>query len=107
MFVFDARRHRRDPKKNQKEGWVFPSKQAKWAISPRWPGNSRTPGQMLVCRMTSFWFGTEMYGATKNLFAVMMALGHTAVCNNHEVPAIRTSTRLLTLRASVCNRDTK
>ena len=70
---------------DQKEGWVFPSKLQRVAISRRWPGNSRTLGRMPACRMT--WFCTvrvtaselKCTGPRKNLFAVMKAMGHAAV----------------------------
>src|ERR1700730_17853510 len=55
------------------------------AISPRWPGNSKRLGRMPACQndlvlyCARHGFGTEMYRATKNLFAVMKAMGDAAV----------------------------
>jgi integrase len=69
----------------QNEGWVFSSKRA-------WCGHlttmakpfekARTDAGLpkdLVLYCARHGFGTEMYRATKNLFAVMNVMGHTSV----------------------------
>ena len=70
---------------NQKEGWVFPSKRAKCGhltTVARQFQNARKDAALpddLVLYCARHGFGTEMYRATKNLFAVMKAMGHAAV----------------------------
>src|SRR5712692_1166463 len=61
--------------------------------SKRWPGDSRTPGQMLVFRMTSFCpvlvtgSGQKCTGLPRTRLPGWMTLGHTAVVTTTEVPA--------------------
>ena len=68
----------------RKAGSFHPNGQAV-VISPRWPRNSRYARKNaglpddLVLYCARHGFGTEMYRATKNLFAVMKAMGHAAV----------------------------
>jgi integrase len=70
---------------NQKEGWVFPSKRAKCGhlttVSRQFEEARKAAGLPadLVLYCARHGFGTEMYRATKNLFAVMNVMGHTAV----------------------------
>jgi hypothetical protein len=67
------------------EGWVFPSKRAKCGhltTVARQFQNARKDAGLpddLVLYCARHGFGTEMYRATKNLFAVMKAMGHAAV----------------------------
>jgi integrase len=69
----------------QKEGWVFPSKRAKCGhlttVSKQFEKARDSVGlpKDLVLYCARHGFGTEMYRATKNLFAVMNVMGHTAV----------------------------
>jgi integrase len=70
---------------NQKEGWVFPSKRSKCGHLTTVAGQFRKARKAaglpddLVLYCARHGFGTEMYRATKNLFAVMNVMGHTAV----------------------------
>lgn len=70
---------------NQKEGWVFPSKRAKCGhlttVNRQFEKARKSAGLPadLVLYCARHGFGTEMYRATKNLFAVMNVMGHTAV----------------------------
>ena len=69
----------------QKEGWVFPSKRAGGGhlttVAKQFE-KARTEAGLpsdLVLYCARHGFGTEMYRATKNLFAVMNVMGHTTV----------------------------
>jgi integrase len=69
----------------QKEGWIFPSKRASGGhlttVAKQF-GKARLQAGLpkdLVLYCARHGFGTEMYRATKNLFAVMNVMGHTAV----------------------------
>jgi hypothetical protein len=69
----------------QKEGWVFPSKRARCGhvttVSKAFQ-KARAKANLpedLVPYCARHGFGTEMYRATKNLFAVMNVMGHAAV----------------------------
>jgi len=68
-----------------KVGWVFPSKRAKCGhltTVERQFQNAREAASLpddLVLYCARHGFGTEMYRATKNLFAVMKVMGHAAV----------------------------
>jgi integrase len=70
---------------DQKEGWVFPSKRAKCGhlttVNKQFEKARDSVGlpKDLVLYCARHGFGTEMYRATKNLFAVMNVMGHTAV----------------------------
>jgi integrase len=70
---------------NQTEGWVFPSKRSKCghlttvARQFRKARKAAALPDDLVLYCARHGFGTEMYRATKNLFAVMNVMGHTAV----------------------------
>jgi integrase len=70
---------------NQKEGWVFPSKRARCGhlttVAKRFQDARKDAGlpDDLVLYCARHGFGTEMYRATKNLFAVMKAMGHATV----------------------------
>jgi integrase len=70
---------------NQQEGWVFPSKRAKsghlTTVNRQFEEARKAAGLPadLVLYCARHGFGTEMYRATKNLFAVMNVMGHTAV----------------------------
>ena len=70
---------------NQTEGWVFPSKRSKCGHLTTVAGQFRKARKAaelpddLVLYCARHGFGTEMYRATKNLFAVMNVMGHTAV----------------------------
>jgi integrase len=69
----------------QKEGWIFPSKKAKsghlTSLAKQFQSAREKAGlpNDLVLYCARHGFGTEMYRATKNLFAVMKVMGHTAV----------------------------
>jgi len=69
----------------QKEGWVFPSKRARCGhlttMAKQFEKARKDAGlpKDLVLYCARHGFGTEMYRATKNLFAVMNVMGHTAV----------------------------
>ena len=69
----------------QKEGWFFPSKRAKCGhlttVNKQFEKARDSVGlpKDLVLYCARHGFGTEMYRATKNLFAVMNVMGHTAV----------------------------
>jgi integrase len=69
----------------QREGWVFPSKRAKCGhlttVNRQFEKARDSAGlpKDLVLYCARHGFGTEMYRATKNLFAVMNVMGHTAV----------------------------
>jgi len=69
----------------QKQGWVFPSKRAKCGhlttVNNQFARARDSAGlpKDLVLYCARHGFGTEMYRATKNLFAVMNVMGHTAV----------------------------
>jgi len=69
----------------QKEGWVFPSKRAACGhlttVNKQFESARKAAGlpDDLVLYCARHGFGTEMYRATKNLFAVMNVMGHTAV----------------------------
>ena len=71
--------------KEQKQGWVFPSKRARCGhvttVSKAFQ-KARAKANLpedLVPYCARHGFGTEMYRATKNLFAVMNVMGHAAV----------------------------
>ena len=70
---------------DQKEGWVFLSKRAKCGhlttVARQFQDARKDAGlpDDLVLYCARHGFGTEMYRATKNLFAVMTAMGHAAV----------------------------
>lgn len=71
--------------KGQKEGWVFATKRAKCGhlttVAKAFQ-KARTEAMLpkdLVPYCARHGFGTEMYRATKNLFAVMNVMGHAAV----------------------------
>jgi len=70
---------------DQKEGWVFPSKRAKCGhlttVARQFRDAREDAGlpSDLVLYRARHGFGTEMYRATKNLFAVMKAMGHAAI----------------------------
>jgi len=70
---------------DQKEGWVFPSKRAKCGhlttVARQFQDARNDAGlpDDLVLYCARHGFGTEMYRATKNLFAVMKVMGHAAV----------------------------
>lgn len=69
----------------QKEGWVFPAKRARCGhlttVARRFQKAREDAGlpDDLVLYCARHGFGTEMYRATKNLFAVMKVMGHSAV----------------------------
>jgi integrase len=69
----------------QKEGWIFPSKRAGsghlTTVAKQFEKTRREAGlpNDLVLYCARHGFGTEMYRATKNLFAVMNVMGHTTV----------------------------
>ncbi len=69
----------------QKEGWVFPSKRASCGhlttVAKAFQKAREDAGlpDDLVLYCARHGFGTEMYRATKNLFAVMKAMGHSAI----------------------------
>jgi len=69
----------------EKEGWVFRSKRAKCGhlttVNRQFESARKSAGlpDDLVLYCARHGFGTEMYRATKNLFAVMNVMGHTAV----------------------------
>lgn len=69
----------------QKEGWVFSSKRAKCGhlatLAKQFERARNEAGlpKDLVLYCARHGFGTEMYRATKNLFAVMNVMGHTNV----------------------------
>ncbi len=70
---------------DEKEGWVFPSKRSKCGhlttVNRQFEAARKAAGLPadLVLYCARHGFGTEMYRATKNLFAVMNVMGHTAV----------------------------
>jgi integrase len=70
---------------DQKQGWVFPSKRAKCGhlttVARQFHDARKDAGlpDDLVLYCAHHGFGTEMYRATKNLFAVMKVMGHAAV----------------------------
>jgi integrase len=72
----------------RKEGWVFPSKRAKCGhlttVNKQFEKARDSVGlpKDLVLYCARHGFGTEMYRAIKNLFAVMNVMGHTAVSTN-------------------------
>ncbi|MGA7566870.1 MAG: site-specific integrase [Terriglobales bacterium] len=69
----------------QKEGWIFPSKRAGeghlTTVTKQFEKARKEAGlpNDLVLYCARHGFGTEMYRATKNLFAVMNVMGHTSV----------------------------
>jgi integrase len=69
----------------QKEGWIFPSKRAEYGhlttVAKQFQKARKAAGlpKDLVLYCARHGFGTEMYRATKNLFAVMNVMGHAAV----------------------------
>jgi integrase len=69
----------------EKEVWVFPSKRARCGhlttMAKQFEKARKDAGlpKDLVLYCARHGFGTEMYRATKNLFAVMNVMGHTAV----------------------------
>jgi integrase len=69
----------------QKEGWVFPSRRARCGhlttVARQFQDAREDAGlpDDLVLHCARHGFGTEMYRATKNLFAVMKAMGHATV----------------------------
>ena len=69
----------------QKEGWIFPSKRARGGhlttVAKPFEKARKEAGLPidLVLYCARHGFGTEMYRATKNLFAVMNVMGHTTV----------------------------
>lgn len=69
----------------QKEGWIFPSKRARGGhlttIAKQFAKARKEAGLPidLVLYCARHGFGTEMYRATTNLFAVMNVMGHTTV----------------------------
>lgn len=69
----------------QKEGWVFPSRRARCGhlttVARQFQDAREDAGlpDDLVLYCARHGFGTEMYRATKNLFAVMKAMGHATV----------------------------
>ena len=69
----------------QKEGWIFPSKRARGGhlttVAKPLEKARKEAGLPidLVLYCARHGFGTEMYRATKNLFAVMNVMGHTTV----------------------------
>ena len=69
----------------QTEGWIFPSKRAGCGhvttVAKQFEKARKEAGLPtdLVLYCARHGFGTEMYRATKNLFAVMNVMGHTAV----------------------------
>jgi integrase len=69
----------------QGEGWVFPSKRAKCGhlttVNNQFEKARDSAGlpKDLVLYCARHGFGTEMYRATKNLFAVMNVMGHTTM----------------------------
>jgi integrase len=69
----------------EKEGWVFPSKRASCGhlttVARAFQKARAAAGlpEDLVLYCARHGFGTEMYRETKNLFAVMKAMGHAAV----------------------------
>jgi integrase len=69
----------------QKEGWIFPSKRARGGhlttVAKQFEKARKEAGlpNDLVLYCARHGFGTEMYRATKNLFAVMNVMGHTTV----------------------------
>ncbi len=80
--VFDVLKQRCE---GRREGWVFPSKRAESAhlttMAKRFREARVKAGlpEDLVLYCARHGFGTEMYRATKNLFAVMNVMGHTTV----------------------------
>jgi integrase len=69
----------------QKQGWIFPSKRAAGGhlttVTKQFEKARKEAGlpNDLVLYCARHGFGTEMYRATKNLFAVMNVMGHTTV----------------------------
>jgi integrase len=69
----------------QKGGWVFPAKRAQCGhlttVARQFQKARQDAGlpNDLVLYCARHGFGTEMYRATKNLFAVMKVMGHSAV----------------------------
>jgi len=69
----------------QKEGWIFPSKRAGdghlTTVSKQFEKARKEAGlpNDIVLYCARHGFGTEMYRATKILFAVMNVMGHTTV----------------------------
>ena len=69
----------------QKEGWIFPSKRAGdghlTTVAKQFEKARKEAGlpNDLVLYCARHGFGTEMYRATKNLFAVMTVMGHATV----------------------------
>lgn len=70
---------------SKRKGWVFPAKRAKCGhlttVARRFQKAREDAGlpDDLVLYCARHGFGTEMYRATKNLFAVMKVMGHSAV----------------------------
>ncbi len=70
---------------DKKEGWVFPAKRAKCGhlttLAKQFSEARKAAGlpKDLVLYCARHGFGTEMYRATKNLFAVMKVMGHATV----------------------------
>jgi site-specific recombinase XerC len=69
----------------QKEGWIFPSKPAGeghlTTVTKQFEKARKEaglPNDLALC-CARHGFGTEMYRATKTLFAVMNVMGHTTV----------------------------
>src|SRR5271155_2353210 len=66
-------------------GWIFPSKRARGGhlttVAKQFEKVRKEAGlpNDLVLYCARHGFGTEMYRATKNLFAVMNVMGHTSV----------------------------
>jgi integrase len=69
----------------QEEGWIFPSKRAAGGhlttVAKQFEKARKEAGlpKDVVLYCARHGFGTEMYRATKNLFAVMNVMGHTTV----------------------------
>jgi integrase len=85
LRVRKALEARHSKQKKQKEGWVFPARRGKsghlTSLSKQFQKVRKQAGlpDDLVLYCARHGFGTEMYRATKNLFAVMKVMGHTAV----------------------------
>jgi integrase len=83
--VCNALTARHEKQKKPKAGWVFPARRGKsehlTSLHKQFAKAREQAGlpDDLVLYCARHGFGTEMYRETKNLFAVMQVMGHTAV----------------------------